>query len=136
MVLPLALAGMWANPLVRKITMYVGIAAALLIAVRWYSNSIAEQAERKGEAQGEYRQLKLGEELFKQRLEVLTRLRADLDKDKRSADQTRAQIKGDLAKGVGSINAQLAGIKGRVDQIKPSDYDMRIKELLEETRSE
>jgi hypothetical protein len=116
--------------------MYVAIAAALLIAVRWYTNSIAEQAERKGEAQGEYRQLQLGEELFKQRLEVLARMRVDLDKDKRSADQTRAQIKGDLAKGVGSINAQLAGIKGRVDQIKPSDYDRRIKELLEETRSE
>ena len=132
--MPFAL--LWANPLVRKITMYVAIAAALLIAVRWYSNSIAEQAERKGEAQGEYRQLKLGEELFKQRLEVINRMRVDLDKDKRSADQTRAQIKGDLAKGVGSINAQLAGIKGRVDQIQPSDYDRRIKQLLEETRSE
>ena len=132
--MPFAL--LWANPLVRKVTMYVAIAAALLIAVRWYTNSIAEQAERKGEAQGEYRQLQLGEELFKQRLEVLARMRVDLDKDKRSADQTRAQIKGDLAKGVGSINAQLAGIKGRVDQIKPSDYDRRIKELLEETRSE
>jgi len=132
--MPFAL--LWANPLVRKITMYVAIAAALLIAVRWYSNSIAEQAERKGEAQGEYRQLKLGEELFKQRLEVINRMRVDLDKDKRSADQTRAQIKGDLAKGVGAINAQLAGIKGRVDQIQPSDYDMRIKQLLEETRGE
>lgn len=131
-----ALALMWANPLVRKATMYVAITAAVLIAVRWYTNSIAEEAERKGEAKGEYRQLQLGEELFKQRLEILTRMRADLDKDKRSADQTRAQIKGDLAKGVGAINAQLAGIRGRVDQLKPSDYDARIKQLLEETRGE
>ena len=129
------LAMLWANPLARRITMYVGIAVAVLIMVRWYSNSIAEQAERKGEAKGEYRQLQLGEELFKQRLEVLTRMRADLDKDKRSSDQTRAQIKGDLAKGVSQINAQLAGIHSRVEQLRPDQYDGRIKELLAELRA-
>lgn len=131
--LPIGL--LFANPLVRRITMYVAIAAAVLIAVRWYSNSIAEEAERKGEARGEYKQLQLGEEQFKQRLEVLSRMRADLDKDKRSSDQTRVQIKSDLAKGVSAINAQLAGIQGRVAQLRPDQYDGRIKELLAELRA-
>ena len=112
--------------------MYAAIAAFILMAVRWYSNSIAEQAERKGEAQGEYKQLQRDEQLWKQRLEVLSRMRADLDKDKRSAVQTRLQIKGDFAAGVKSINERLEGIKPRVDRLQPSQYDARIKELLVE----
>jgi hypothetical protein len=126
---------LWANPLVRKATMYAAIAALVLMMVRWYTNSVAETAERKGQAQGELKQLQLGEELFKQRIEVLTKMRADLDKDRATSDQTRAAIKSDLAKGVNSINAKLAGINGRVDLLKPSDYDQRIKELLAELRA-
>ena len=125
---------LWANPLVRKATLYVGIAVVALMLIRYYSNSIAEQAERKGEARGEEKQLQLQETLWKGRLEILTKMQVDLDRDSTAAAQNRAAIKNDLAKGVNSINTQLAGIKGRVDQLKPSDYDRRIKELLEETR--
>jgi uncharacterized membrane protein affecting hemolysin expression len=126
---------MFSNPLVRKIAVYVAIAAVVLMLFRYYTNSVAEQAERKGQAQGELKQLQLGEELFKQRIAVLTKMRADLDKDRVNSDQTRAAIKSDLAKGVNSINAQLAGINGRVDSLKPSDYDARIKELLADLRT-
>jgi chromosome segregation ATPase len=126
---------MWANPLVRRISMYVAIAAFALMMFRWYSNSLAEQAERKGQAAGELKQLQLGEEQFKQRIEVLTKMRADLDKSKADSDKTRAAIKGDLAKGVNSINAQLAGITGRVDQLRPDQYDGRIKQLLADLRA-
>lgn len=111
----------------------MGIAIATLVLVRWWTNSMVEEAERRGEAKGEAKQLKLQEGLWKSRLESLTNMRLDLNKDYADAQKSRARIKGDLAKGVADIKQELAGIKPRVDQIKPSEYDATIRQLIGET---
>jgi hypothetical protein len=130
--MPFAL--LWSNPLVRKVTLYGAIAFGVLLMVRWYTNSVAEDARRKGEVDGEKRQLQLDQEDWKKRLESIDQLRVDLDKSTAASAQNRAAIKGALAQGVASIQNQLDGIAPRVDAINPSDYDKRIKELLKELK--
>lgn len=115
-----------------KAFQYAAIGLAVLLAVRWYTNSVAEEARRKGEVDGEKKQLQLDQETWQKRLETVDQLRVDLDKSTAAASASRVAIKGALAAGVASIQTQLDGIAPRVDQVKPADYDRRIKELLHE----
>jgi hypothetical protein len=127
-------AALFANPLVRKIAMYAAIAAAVLLAVRWYTNSVAEKAKREGEVDGQKKQLELDEAVWKPKLDALDKALSSVDEQNKAAAAGRAAIRNDLARGVNSISAQLGEIKPKVDAIAPKDYDRRIKELLVELR--
>ena len=127
-------AALWANPLVRKATLYVGIALAVLLMVRWYTNSVAESAKREGEINGEKKQIELQEATWKPKLEALDKGLATMDEQNKIAAAGRNAIRNDLARGVNNISAQLGEIKPKVDALQPKDYDRRIKELLAELR--
>lgn len=128
--MPVFLLGLFKN----KIFQYAMIGVAVLLLLRWYTNSVAEKANREGEINGEKKQIQLQEATWKPKLEALDQALASVDEQNKAAAAGRAAIRGDLARGLNNVSTQLGQIQPKVDSINPKDYDKRIKELLVELR--
>lgn len=86
----IALTTLWANPLVRKIALYGGIAVVALLLLRWWGN--AQWA--KGEAQG---RLQMAEEITKAKTEEWEAREAEIEKQAAAIAEDRMQLEAEEA---------------------------------------
>lgn len=135
------IAALWANPLVRKITMYGALAIAVLLIVRWWGNAQYSKGFDKGKVKGvedSLEQHKKEWEAAQQDLDSLRKglltERSALDKDKAAIAQNRAVIVSQLQKGQTVLGEKIESLKPFVANVPASELDNEIRKSLNELR--
>lgn len=130
-------AALWANPLVRKITMYGAIALAALWLLRLHDNRVRDDQDRKTTIKVRDQVMKEHEGAWKVQQEELDSLRQGLIADKAAIDKDRANVLAGRTAIVQTLTTGQARLATKIEELKPyiatvpaTELDQRIREAL------
>lgn len=131
----------WAalSPLSRKIMMYVGLAALLLIALWWIRKDAYETGKKHGVQEGLDSAIEVTESMIKEEREKLA-VQEEAIKDeweavrseKAKVESLRKTIRKDLEAGLNEINTKIQSIPGSIVNIPDERIDDGIRAILEQ----
>lgn len=131
---------LWANPLVRKITIYAAIIAAIFYVLRLYSNRVYSEGFKQGKVAGAIDMERQKQTEWAAKEQTIAESAASLDSEKRSVEADKARLSQDRINLSRSLRDALAATTQRreadyanvVAAVAPGDLDAGIRAISAE----